>query len=81
MKWVWLAVLVAASSAFAESREVCLSRCLKTAKQLEGDCLKHPKVPGTGAAKKQDCAEARKTIEAMCPAECSANPPRDHGHD
>jgi hypothetical protein len=76
---LWLVVVAGAASALAEDRAVCMARCLKGARQLELDCNRHPKVPA--ANKKQECAEARKTIESMCPAECSGNPPRDKSHD
>jgi hypothetical protein len=76
-RWVWLWAVLGATGALAEDRAVCMARCLKMAKQLEAECNRHPKVPN----KKQECAEARKTIESMCPAECSGNPPRDKSHD
>jgi hypothetical protein len=77
--WVLSLVACWATSALGEDPQVCLARCLKTAKAVEADCNRHPKVPA--ANKKQECAEARKTLESMCPAECSGKPPRDNDHD
>lgn len=71
----WLLSGLLAGAANGETREQCLALCLDAARQLELDCQRHAKLPE--ATRKRECAEGRKTIENLCPAECSGNRPKD----
>jgi hypothetical protein len=65
-------LLVLAGAALASPRDVCMAECVKNCRLLEADCNRETRIPA--ATRKKDCAEARKTLEDACPAECSDKP-------
>ncbi|MDP3502180.1 MAG: hypothetical protein Q8S33_17740 [Myxococcales bacterium] len=74
MRTTLLLVVAMAGVSLASPRDVCMAECLKACRLLEADCNRETRIPA--ATRKKDCAEARKTLEDACPAECSDKPPR-----